>query len=141
VLWHFQLNRKLRIDMAIRVSKPASLTSARPTDNLGFRQGGIARAPKDDPQDAIRAAIRQRRRMLGLTQEQAAALLGLPRLTYYRIETGRRRIHARELAAICTAYDCPVGELVEDDALARAFVRAAAGLLPVSLPPGEPRNR
>jgi transcriptional regulator with XRE-family HTH domain len=65
--------------------------------------------------------------MLGMTQQQAAALLGLPRLTYHRIETGRRRIRATELAAICTVYNCPVGELVKDAALAQAFIRAAAG--------------
>jgi transcriptional regulator with XRE-family HTH domain len=97
--------------MVVRLSKPA-----RPSHL------------PSDPQGAIRAAIRRRRRLLGLTQQQAAALLGLPRLTYHRIETGRRRIRAGELAAICAAYNCPVGELVENDALARAFVRAAADL-------------
>lgn len=102
-----------RLDMVTRASKPAS-----PRDLASRR---------DDPQSAIRAAMRRRRRMLGLTQGQAAALLGLPRLTYHRIETGGRRIRAGELAAICTAYDCPIGQLVADDALARAFVRVTAG--------------
>ncbi len=84
----------------------------------------IARASnKDDPQGAIRAALRRRRRALGLTQDEAAALLGLKRLTYHRIETGRRRIKASELAAISAVYHCPIGELVEDGALARALLR------------------
>jgi transcriptional regulator with XRE-family HTH domain len=83
---------------------------------------------KDDPQGAIRAALRRRRRALGLTQDEAAALLGLPRLTYHRIETGRRRIRAAELAAISAVYNCPIGKLVADGALARAFVRAATDL-------------
>jgi transcriptional regulator with XRE-family HTH domain len=105
--------------MAVRISKPAFPTRA---------CCAIARKPKSDPQGAIRAAIRQRRRRLGLTQEQAAELLGLPRLTYHRIETGRRRIRARELAAVCAAYNCPIDELVADESLAQAFVRAAADL-------------
>jgi transcriptional regulator with XRE-family HTH domain len=96
--------RKLRIVMVTRASK------------------------KNDPQGAIRSALRQRRRMLGLTQDEAASLLGLPRLTYHRIETGRRRIKAAELATICAVYNCPIGELVADGALAQAFARAAPDL-------------
>jgi DNA-binding XRE family transcriptional regulator len=115
MLWLFQFNRKLRIDMVVRVSKPASPSTAQPA------------MPEDDPQSAIRAALRRRRRTLGLTQEQAAVLLGLPRLTYHRIEAGRRRIRVGELAAICAVYNCPIGELIADEALAQAFARVAAG--------------
>ncbi len=83
----------------------------------------------DDPQICIRSALRRRRRTLGLTQEDAARLLGMPRLTYHRIETGARRIHFEELAAICASFRCHIGELVQDGALADAFTQAAITIL------------
>ncbi len=82
-----------------------------------------------DAQACIRSALRRRRRALGLTQEQAALLLGLSRLAYHRIETGARRIHFADLAAICTLYDCDPGELLQDSQLAAAYARAAKTLV------------
>src|SRR5215469_2906642 len=67
---------------------------------------------KDDVQACIRSALRRRRRSLGLTQGDAARLLGMQRLTYHRIESGERRIHFKEIAALCAAFRCPVGELL-----------------------------
>ena len=46
----------------------------------------------EDAQACIRSALRQRRHALGLTQEEAAGILGMSRMTYHRIETGRRSI-------------------------------------------------
>jgi transcriptional regulator with XRE-family HTH domain len=86
---------------------------------------------QDDLQACIRSAMRRRRRTLGLTQQAAAGLLGMKRLTYHRIETGKRRIHFVELAAICEAFHCDVGELLQDRQLAAAFVQAAPALLGV----------
>lgn len=103
-------------------------TIHRPRRACPALRDGSRGGPKDDPQSAIRSAIRRRRRTLGLTQEEAAELLGLGRLSYHRIESGRRRIRASELAAICAAYNCHIGELVQDGALAQAFVRAAPDL-------------
>ena len=82
----------------------------------------------DDPQSCIRAAMRRRRRALGLTQEATAQLLGMPRLTYHRIETGTRCIHVADLAAICDTFGCAPGELLQDGQLATIFARAAAAL-------------
>ena len=62
-----------------------------------------------DTQACIRSALRRRRRALGLTQQQAAQLLGMSRLTYHRIETGARHIHFAELAAICEIVQLPSG--------------------------------
>jgi DNA-binding XRE family transcriptional regulator len=84
---------------------------------------------RDDLQGCIRAALRRRRRTLGLTQQDAAGLLGMKRLTYHRIETGDRRIHFAELAAICDAFHCHIGELLQDGQLAAAFADAARALL------------
>ena len=83
----------------------------------------------EDTQACIRSALRRRRRALGLTQEAAAGVLGMSRLTYQRIETGRRRIHFIELATICAAFNCHIGELVQDGQLASAFTYAAKALL------------
>ena len=83
----------------------------------------------DDSQACIRSALRQRRRTLGMTQDDTASLLGMSRVTYHRIETGSRRIRFVEIAAICEAFNCHVGELVQDDQLASAYVHAAKAIL------------
>jgi DNA-binding Xre family transcriptional regulator len=85
--------------------------------------------PAHDFQACIRSALRRRRRALGLTQEQTARLLGMPRLTYHRIETGARHIHFADLAAICEMFNCAPGELLQDSQLAAAYIRAATALL------------
>jgi DNA-binding XRE family transcriptional regulator len=84
---------------------------------------------KDDLQACIRSALRRRRRSLGLTQGDAARLLGMQRLTYHRIESGDRRIHFNEIAALCAAFRCHVGELLQDGELAAAYANAARALL------------
>ena len=83
----------------------------------------------EDAQACIRSALRRRRRTLGLTQQAAARVLGMSRLTYNRIEIGRRHIQFTELAAICAAFNCHIGELVQDGQLANAFTYAAKALL------------
>jgi len=83
----------------------------------------------EDSQASIRSSLRRRRRVLGLTQEDAAGLLGMSRMTYHRIETGTRRIRFAELAAMCEAFNCHVGELVQDGQLASAYVYAAKAIL------------
>jgi DNA-binding XRE family transcriptional regulator len=83
----------------------------------------------DDSQACIRSALRRRRRALGLTQNDAANLLGMSRVSYHRIETGVRRIRFVEIAAICEAFNCHVRELVQDGQLASAYVHAAKAIL------------
>jgi len=83
----------------------------------------------DDSQACIRSALRRRRRTLGLTQKDAAGMLGMSRLTYHRIETGTRRIRFSELAAFCAAFNCHVGELLQDGQLASAYAYAAKAIL------------
>jgi transcriptional regulator with XRE-family HTH domain len=83
---------------------------------------------RDDWQACIRAALRRRRRSLGLTQSDAARLLDMPRLTYHRIETGARRIRVAELAACCELFHCAVEELVQDGQLAAAYAGIARTL-------------
>jgi transcriptional regulator with XRE-family HTH domain len=83
----------------------------------------------EDSQACIRSALRRRRRTLGLTQQDAASLLGMSRMTYHRIETGGRRIRFAELAVICSAFNCHIGELVQDGELASAYTLAAKAIL------------
>jgi transcriptional regulator with XRE-family HTH domain len=83
----------------------------------------------DDAQLSIRSALRRRRRALGLTQEDAAGVLGMSRMTYPRIETGARRIRLSELATICAAFNCHIGEFVQDAQLANAYAHAARAIL------------
>lgn len=56
----------------------------------------------------LQAARKQR----GLTQEEAARLLGMARTTITAIEKGDRRIRSGELIALATAYGRAVGEFV-----------------------------
>jgi DNA-binding XRE family transcriptional regulator len=92
----------------------------------------LSEAPKrrsEDAQACIRSALRRRRRALGLTQAAAASVLGMSRLSYHRIESGARHIRFTELAAICAAFNCHIGELVQDSQLANAFANAARAIL------------
>ena len=88
----------------------------------------VMRLP-DDSQACIRSALRQRRRTLGMTQDDTASLLGMSRVTYHRIETGSRRIRFVELAAICEAFNCHVGELVQHGSEVLHVARAERVLL------------
>ncbi|SRR6266436_3636030 len=83
----------------------------------------------EDTQACIRSALRRRRRTLGLTQTAAARVLGIPRFRYHRLETGARQIRFTELAVICAAFNCHIGELVQDAELAQAFIYAAKAIL------------
>jgi DNA-binding XRE family transcriptional regulator len=108
--------------------------SVRSGEALGarlFRPGLSAQPVRTigDTQASIRSALRRRRRTLGLTQAGAARVLGMPRLTYHRIETGARHIHFTELAKICALFNCHIGELVQDGQLAAAFIHAAKAIL------------
>ena len=87
------------------------------------------RRRSEDAQACIRSALRRRRRALGLTQAGAGQLLGMSRLSYHRIESGARHIRFTELAAICAAFNCHIGELVQDGQLANAFANAAKAIL------------
>jgi DNA-binding XRE family transcriptional regulator len=115
-------------------SSPYRSKAARSGAAIGARlfSPAVPETPRrrsEDAQACIRSALRRRRRALGLTQAAAASVLGMSRLTYHRIESGARNIHFAELAAICAAFNCHVGELVQDGQLANAFANAAKALL------------
>ncbi|MGH7045859.1 MAG: helix-turn-helix domain-containing protein [Stellaceae bacterium] len=97
---------------------------------FGSSREAAAARQHDDPQALIRAALRRRRRTLGLTQEGAAQLLGMKRLSYHRIETGVRRIRFADLAALCELYQCEPVELLQDSRLAAAYANATGTIAP-----------
>jgi transcriptional regulator with XRE-family HTH domain len=82
----------------------------------------------DDPQGEIRRAIRRRRRTLGLTQDDAAQLMKMSRVTYHRMERGNRRIRCTEFAMVCELYDCSIDELAGPH-LAAGYRTAAKAIL------------
>jgi DNA-binding Xre family transcriptional regulator len=92
-------------------------------------QAGKSMRRGDDSQACIRSALLRRRRILGLTQDEAARFLGISRMIYHRMETGTRRIRLSELAAICSAFNCHIGELVQDGELAGAYAQAVKAML------------
>jgi len=77
--------------------------------------------------DTMRACIggrvRERRRALGMTQEECAALIGMSRLSLTRIELGYRRLKLSELGTVCEALGCSAETLLGDPALAQAAMR------------------
>jgi transcriptional regulator with XRE-family HTH domain len=76
-----------------------------------------------DPTRArIGGRIRALRRALGMTQQEAAELLRVSRLTLTRMELGTRRITLLELGAICEILGCPAEELLGDAGLAAAAI-------------------
>ena len=115
-------------------SKPARLGAAMGAGLFSSSSEEKAMRLPDDSQACIRSALRRRRRTLGLTQNDAANLLGMSRVSYHRIETGVRRIRFIEIAAICEAFNCHVGELVQDGQLASAYVHAAKAILGEAAP-------
>ena len=67
----------------------------------GLSVGRTTVAPCDAVRSRIGGRLRERRRALGLTQEECAALIAMPRLSLTRIELGYRRIKLSELGTIC----------------------------------------
>ena len=65
----------------------------------------------DPRREIIASRLREARRMAGLSQAQAARLLGLHRPSVSEMEAGRRRVAAEELLQLAELYDVSVGWL------------------------------
>lgn len=79
--------------------------------------------------------LREAREYLGLSQDEVAKYLGIPRTALSHIESGQRRIDALELKKVALLYKRPVsfftGESESGDGLPEDvahLARAAAGL-------------
>ncbi|HJK93261.1 MAG TPA: helix-turn-helix transcriptional regulator [Polyangiaceae bacterium LLY-WYZ-15_(1-7)] len=63
----------------------------------------------------IAAAIRRRRRELGLTQEQAAEKLGCTTTHYQRVEYAQANVSLVFLAHLSLVMECDLEELLQPD--------------------------
>ena len=70
----------------------------------------------DAKREIIAARLREARRMAGISQGQAAKLLGLHRPSISEIEAGHRRVRAEELLRFAEVYDVNVAWLAGDRA-------------------------
>lgn len=62
--------------------------------------------------------IRQRRRMLDITQEELAEKAGISRTTLWKLENGRTvRVSTETLFCIANILECDVGDLISEKSL------------------------
>lgn len=57
----------------------------------------------------IAARLKEAREYLGLSQQEVAASVSLPRTAISMIESGQRRVESLELQALATLYQRPIG--------------------------------
>jgi transcriptional regulator with XRE-family HTH domain len=77
-------------------------------------------------QEAIGQRLREAREVLGLTQEDAAKALGLPRTSISSMEAGKRNVTGTELQKLGTLYRRSAGWILGDEPSANV---AASALL------------
>ena len=89
--------------------------------------------------------LRELRQRHGLTQEQAAALIGMEYKYYQMIEWGRKNLRLDTMARIANAYHLDVWDLVQRAGLPPSRVKGIPQVVPAphrpARPPGHPRNR
>jgi transcriptional regulator with XRE-family HTH domain len=98
---------------------------------------GKSRSSDDESVDRqkLGARLREAREYLGLSQDEVAKYLGIPRTALSHIESGQRRIDALELKKLAQLYKRPVvyftGESPSDTGMPEDvahLARAATGL-------------
>jgi transcriptional regulator with XRE-family HTH domain len=72
--------------------------------------------------------LREARKYVGLSQEEVAAYLKIPRTALVDIESGQRRVEAIELTRLAKLYKQPVSYFVGEDAAAAALPPGIAHL-------------
>ncbi|TCK65832.1 helix-turn-helix domain-containing protein [Curtobacterium sp. PhB136] len=91
-----------------------------------------AAGSKAEQQREMGARLREARETLGITQEDAAVALGIPRTSITALEKGSRAVAATELTKMATLYRRPVAWLLGDEDPApvatTALFRATASL-------------
>jgi transcriptional regulator with XRE-family HTH domain len=98
---------------------------------------GKSKSSDDESVDRqkLGARLREAREYLGLSQDEVAKYLGIPRTALSHVESGQRRIDALELKKLAQLYKRPVvyftGESQSDTGMPEDvahLARAAAGL-------------
>jgi transcriptional regulator with XRE-family HTH domain len=86
----------------------------------------------DDDRRRLAARLRDAREAAGLSQEDVAQRLGLPRPAISQIENGHRRVEALELARLAKLYARPLSFFADEEPMGSARTdalhRAAAAL-------------
>lgn len=80
--------------------------------------GGPDRSPRELDADAERRLaerLKSERDYLGLSQEQVAKVLGVPRAAVSAIETGRRKVSSVELARLAALFGTSPDRLLGSD--------------------------
>jgi transcriptional regulator with XRE-family HTH domain len=67
------------------------------------------------------ARLRDARKYLGLSQEEVAEYLNVPRTALVDIESGQRRVEAIELTRLAKLYRQPIGYFTGEDAATAGF--------------------
>lgn len=85
---------------------------------MSDEKGTYSDAPDDGLSDELAERIRTEREYLGLTQDQVAKVLGVPRAAVSAIETGRRKVSSVELAKLAKLFGTSSDRLLGTEALA-----------------------
>ena len=87
-----------------------------------------ARAQDDEDRKRLGERLREARKYLGLTQDEVAAFLRVPRTALVDIEGGHRRVEAIELTRLAKLYKQPVSYFTGEDVSAAALPPSVAHL-------------
>jgi len=72
--------------------------------------------PDDKERQRLGERLREARKYLGLTQEDVAQTIGIPRTALVDVENGERRVEAIELTHLAKLYKQPVTYFVGEEA-------------------------
>lgn len=84
--------------------------------------------PNDEERKQLGEKLRLAREYLGLSQDEVAKHLGIPRTALTNIESGQRKIDALELRRVADLYRQPVSYFTGDDTAADALPTDVAHL-------------
>jgi transcriptional regulator with XRE-family HTH domain len=83
-----------------------------------MRRNAPAAADDEAERRQLGERLRDARKYVGLSQEEAAAILKLPRTAVTDIESGQRKVEALELKRMAELYRQPVSHFTGEDATA-----------------------
>jgi transcriptional regulator with XRE-family HTH domain len=97
-------------------TRPNAMSDCRPAECRLSSPSSRRRSPRraaEDPDVHIGRRIRERRLMLGLSQQQLAAMIGVTYQQAHKYETGLNRVSAGRLFRIAEALQVPVSWFYE----------------------------